>query len=551
MNSSSESKMGPQAAVSTPPTRPKGRIMWAVAIVIVLLVAAVLGAWAAGLFGKKGEEKVLVVAMADNITIMDPSKANWLFGPAAVIYDTLLTRDLEGGYADGLAQTWNYDRTNLTLTLNLKPNIKFHDGTPCDAAAIKWNIEYQAQGLSGYMFAAIESMWAQDAQTLVCNLSYADASLLFQLSNIYSAIMSPTAIQEYGDQYGTGTRVVGSGQFKIAEWVENDHVTVVKNENYSWAPSWMTNRGAAHIDKIIYRIMSDETSRMLAYEGGSVDVLMSVPPYKIQQYQQNTEMRVLTGQGQGLFYLEFNCAKDPWTNASLRRAFGFAINRTEILDTVWHGVGTPALNYLPPILPETNVDPSLNFSYDPAKAETLLAEAGFTDTDSDGWVENSTGELTLHLWTATRTEDISMGEILKDQIEAIGVHVDMAHYEDNALTDMCSNGDQDVALFKDSWPRADILDWLMGSGNVPYPNTAHFNDSVFDDYIAQGYAATNDQEYTAAMTLAHEEALKNGVWAPIIYWDQVHAVHAYVKGWVVHPLGQETVQDMVDVDISK
>jgi ABC-type transport system substrate-binding protein len=526
-------------------------MLLAIVVALVVVVAAIGAAWAFGLFGGEKTEKVLVIAMAEDITVMDPSKANWMFGPACVIYDTLLTRDLDGGYADGLADTWVMDPINLTLLLNLKPNMKFHDGTPCDAEAIKWNIEYQSAGYSGYMFGAIEEVYVIDPETVQFNLSYADASLMFNLSNIYSAIMSPTAVEAAGDDYGVGTNVTGSGPFKILEWVSGDHVTVVKNDDYRWAPSWMENEGPAHIDKIIYRIIPDDTARFLGFESGSIDVLMNVPPFKMEQYDAMDDVSVITGPGQGVFAIEFNCAKAPWDNASLRKAFSYAINRTEIMETVWHGVGTIAPNYLPPILPETNVDPALNFTYDPVKAAALLAEAGYVNSDSDDWVEKGGEELTLNLWTTTRAEDVSMGEILLDQFEAIGVHVSVAHYAQNTLDDLCADGQHDSALFKDSWPRADILDWLLGSGYIPYPNTAQFNDSEFDSLILAGYESTTDAEYTANMIAAHERLLVLGPWAPIIYWDQMHAVHDYVTGWTVHPLGQETVQALVDVDIEK
>lgn len=546
--------MSSPSSTSAPPVRPKGKMMLALVVALVLIIAALAGAWAAGLFGgKEKKEKVLVVGMAEDITIMDPSKANWMFGPADVIYDTLFTRDLEGGYADGLVDTWVMDRDNLTLLMNLKPNMKFHDGTPCDAEAIKWNVEYQGgpDAYSAYMFASIAEVWVIDAVTVQFNLSYADSSLMFNLSNIYSAIMSPAAVQAAGDSYGTGTNVTGSGPFMIQKWIPGESVTVVKNPNYSWAPRWMENRGAAKIDKIIYKIVPDDASRTLAYESGDIDVLMSVPPYKIGQYQARSDTEILSGPGQGVYFLEFNCGMAPWDNVSLRKAFGFMINRTEIVQTVWYGYGEPAPNYLPPILPETNTNPALNFTYDPVRAAELLSIAGYVDSDQNGWVEKHHQELTLRIWTTTRGEDSSMSALLKEQIEECGVHVALSQYDMNTLEDLCSQGDFDSDMGKDSWPRADIMDWLLGSDYIPYPNTAHFSDPVFDDLILQGYAATSDAEYTAAMTAAHERLLELSPWAPIFYWEQIHAVHTWVSGWTVHPLGQETVQDIVDVDINK
>lgn len=558
--------------------KPKSKMLIAVVIVVILLVAAIAGAWAAGLFNKKENqpppEKVLVIAMSSDVQNMDPAKTSAMYGPPGMIYETLIARDLAGNYVPGLATSWKLTNMrgtgyayNATLNLTLKQGVTFHDGTPFNADAVKRIINYYSAADSWvqYEFWSVfgcqnktgwpnQGMWAKDAYTLTLNLTWTDVALVFNLSHLYGSMMSPTALEADGlAHYGTaGNKVVGTGPFILSEWVAHDHITLVKNKNYTWGASWYTNKGPAKIDKVIYRIMPDTAARLVAFESGAVQVLQQVPPNKIQTYLNTDNVTVITGPGQGTYHVEFNCNKTPWTSVPLRMAFAYAINRTQILNTVWHGYGQEGVNYLSPIEPEsTKVPAQYNFTYNVAKSAALFATAGYTDTDSDTWLENSTGdELTLHLWTTNKGEDVLMGELVQSQFQAVGVHVVLTQYQEDALRDKAANGEQEAILFWYSWPRAEILDWHFGTWAAGSSNTGWYMDSVFDGYVTNWTYAETQQQFSDNATAGHIRLLTQAPWAPILFWHQIVAIHNNVKGWYVHPLGQEQVIDITDVDLT-
>lgn len=572
MGTSSEQQKTEIVAPARTPSRPKGTMVWVAVIVVVLIVAGIAGAWAAGLIGGTSDEKVLVIAMSSNVETMDPAKTSAMYGPPGMIYETLITRDLTGAFRPGLAEWWNLNTTDPdhpTFEIRLQQGVTFHDGLPFDTDAVKRIINYYSNNDSWvqYEFAAIygckektgwpdAGIWCKDAYNMVLNLTWADVALQFNLSHLYGSMMGPNALESDGlENYGTvDHKVIGTGPFMLDEWVANDHVTLVKNPDYSWGAPWYENQGAAKIDKIIYRIIPDQAARFAGFESGAIDVLQQVPPNKVQTYIDNpSEYTVFTGPGQGTYHVEFNCQKDPWTNASLRRAFGYAIDRSEILETVWHGFGEEGVNYLSPIEPEsTNVPAEYNYSYDVDKALELFAIAGYTDTDADDWLEDSSGdELTLPLWTTSKGEDVSMSEILLSQFETVGVHVELTQYSENQLRSNAADGAQDAILFWYSWPRAEILDWHFGTWAAGGSNTGWYEDVVFDNYVYNWTIATTEKEFSDNATAAHIRLLTQGPWAPILFWHQIFAVHNYVTGWSVNPLGQEQVIDIVDVDITK
>lgn len=554
----------------------------AVVIVAVLIVAAIAGAWALGLIGKKSTEKVLVIAMSSDIQAMDPGKTSAMYGPAGMIYETLITRDLEGVYHPGLAETYKMDAKNLTFTMHLQSGVKFHDGTEFNSDSVKQLVRWYKMGFVAYEFMAIntssfsmvgselvenvtgnldQGIWCKGPLDVVFNLTFPDVALVFNLSHLYGSVMSPAALWSSGsnetnclNNYGiaTGHKPIGTGPFMLQEWVAGDKVVLIKNKNYSSNMDWYKNKGTAHIDKIIYRVITDEAARFSGFESGDIDVLMQVPPSKVQQYAADSKYTVIEKAGQGTYHIEFNCQKDPWTNASLRRAFGFAIDRAAILNTVWHGYGEEGVNYLSPICPEgRDIPAEYNYSYNPTKATALLANAGWAKAGSSNWVTNSTGhELTLPLWTTTKTEDVQMSEILKSQIEAVGVHVTLRQMAENQIRAECEAGTQDSILFWYSWPRAEILDWHFGSWAVGNPNTGWYSDVVFDNYVTNWTYAPTDAAFSENATLAHERLLTQGGWAPILFWHQIVAVHENVKDFGVSVLGQEQVIDAVDIDIT-
>ncbi|MCU0860143.1 MAG: ABC transporter substrate-binding protein [Thermoplasmata archaeon] len=568
------------AKPASAPARPKSKMLTAVVIVVVLIVAALAGAWAFGLIGGEDEEKVLVIAMSSDVETMNPAQTSAMYGPPGMIYETLIARDLTGAYVPGLAESWNMntdDPDNPTLELTLKEGVMYHDGTPFNTQSVKRTIEWYSQNDSwvSYEFWSIKhnpsywdttdysgwpdsGIWCKDDTHMVLNLTWADVALIFNLSHLYGSMIGPDALWELGvEDYGTSQnwdKVVGTGPFMISEWVAGDHITLVKNENYTWGASWYENKGPAKIDKIIYRVMTDAAARFAGFESGAIDILQQVPPNKVETYQDTDGVELMTGPGQGTYHVEFNCAKAPWNNTDLRLAMAYSIDRSQILDTVWHGVGEEGVNLLSPICPEGSQMPAeYNLTYDLDKAEEHFAAAGFEDIDDDDWLENTTSgeDLTLDLWITDKAEDVSMGEILLTQFEAVGVDVTVTQYQETELRTNAQAGLQEAILFWFSWPRAEILDWHFGGWAVGGSNTAQYSDPVFDEYVVNWTMAETEDEFTDNATAAHIRLLQNAPRAPILFWHQIFAIHDYVDGWYIHPLGQEQVINIVDVDISK
>jgi peptide/nickel transport system substrate-binding protein len=535
---------------------------------VAALMALTALAPVAGVSAQTDVEKVLVIAVSSDIEAMDPAKTSSMVGPPSMIYETLITRDLNGDYADGLAEWWFMNRSDPDqprFEIRLKEGVVFHDGLPFTTDAVRRVINYYAQGDSWvqYMFWSVygcenktgwpdAGIWCKDDYNMALNLTWADVGMEFALSNLYGSMPSPDALEEDGlALYGTPEgQVVGTGPFMLDEWVPGDHVTLVKNPDYTWGFSWYENKGPANIDTVIYRIMPAQNEMFAGFESGAIDVLQQLAPTKIEEYSDYPGVSLVTGPGQGVYHVVFNCMKDPWTSASLRRAAGYSIDRSEVLSTIWRGVGQEGVNYLPPILPESTAVPSdSNYSFDLDMAMGLFADAGYEDTDYDGWLEGPSGELSLELWTVNKGEDFAMGEMVQSQLEDVGIHVTVTMYSETQLATLAASGEHEAILSNYAWPRAEILDWLLGSWAMGGSNIAWYTDPMFDNYVTNWSYAQSLDEYLENATAGHIRLLTEGPWAPILYWDQIFAIHTNVTGWDVNPFGQEHVFNIVDVDL--
>ncbi len=569
-----------------------GVLIFAVVVITLMICTPPLGTLGVG--GERSKElvagassvvlgKTLEIATNSEIETMDPSKTASMRGPAGMVLETLITRDKTGAYQPGLAVSWAWnlsDAAHPRFVLQLRQGVMFQDGTPFNAQAVKDNIMWYKQsspsgeyGWVSYEFAAIDcangttewgdmdkGVWVTDEYSLVLNCTFYDVALEFNLSHLYGSIMSPTAafgsgatLTEAHRSYGTPQHpAVGTGPFMITEWVQGDHVTLSRFDNYSWGFDWYANSGPAHIDRIIYRMMPDDGLRYSAFESGDVDVLTQVAPSKLTAYASTPGISLVTGPGQGVYYVEFNCQKPEWSDPNLRRGIGFAINRSEIVSTAWHGYAEPGVNYIPPVVPEGPLTPApYNYTYNLSEAGFLLATAGWWDRDSDGWMENATySELTLPLATTNKGQDVAMSELLQQQLQAMGVHVSLTQYEQDTLLSLAIAGELNTMLFWYDWPRAEILDWKFGSWAANGgSNTAQYIDPVFDMYVVNWTYAPSPAAYSENVTRAHERLLTMGPWAPVVYWHQLTAIHDYVTGWYLNPMGQEMVFDAVDLDV--
>jgi peptide/nickel transport system substrate-binding protein len=206
---------------------------------------------------------------------------------------------------------------------------------------------------------------------------------------------------------------------------------------------------------------------------------------------------------------------EPFTDLKVRQATALAINQKEILDSIYGGVGLEAHNFLISALPEANVDPKYNISYDPKKSAELFDEAGWK-LGADGVREKDGKKLKVKLWTQSDTEFKRLTEAVQAQLKAVGMDAEITVFDSSAIRDQYKKNEHQLAVRSYNWNNADIIDWFFSGQRLGYPNISMFNDPKAEELNAKAMSGSKTlEERIANFKAYHEYVLSQFPFAPI------------------------------------
>jgi peptide/nickel transport system substrate-binding protein len=472
----------------------------------------------------------LVIGIAKDTDNFDFFKTSWTTNAMYQSTSRLVEYDMNMQYIPGIAERWETSADGLTWTFYLKKGVKFHDGTPVTSKAVKFYFdtvldkETASPSATDYVFA--RQVQTPDDYTIVLKLEKPYPNLLFKMASNYTAIVPPEAYLKYGpkgDQSWGSKNFIGSGPFKLKEWVPNSKTVLERNPDFAWAPKTAKNQGASPIQTITYKVIPDAATQVAELRAGGIDMLLDVPVEQVAQVKQIPNVQVLEKPAFGIGYLGMATDKAPLNNVKLRQAINHALNREGLVKTVFMGVGTPAYGYLPPLVPE-NLEDKEAHKYDVALAKKLVQESGVATP------------IKLTLSTDNKTSHVRMAEAIQAQLKEIGIEANVEQMDNAAYVSYLKAGKQDLFVREYTWNSADILQWFLDKANFPYPNHSRWQDEKTSQLMIDAETAPNlearAQKYKEVQRLLIDQA----VWAPIWYPQRVEAVRTdRVQGYVMHP----------------
>lgn len=329
----------------------------------------------------------------------------------SVVYSNIfegLTRFMsDGSVVPGLAESWEISEDGLVYTFHLHSGVTFHDGTTMDAEDVKFSLDRaraeDSTNAQKALFASISDVTVIDPLTVQITLSEPNGSLLFNLAWGDAVIVAPESIAD------AATHPVGTGAFMFQDWVQGDHIDIVRNPNYWGTP--------ASLETATFSFISDPTAAFAAMMAEDVDVFVGFPaPENVPQFEADPRFQVLVGNTEGETILAMNNGLAPFDNPLVRQAVAHAIDRQAIIDGAMYGQGTPIGTHFAPHNPDY-VDLTALSNYDPARSRELLAEAGFPD--------GFTTTLKLPPPSYARRG----GEIIAAQLRAVGITAEIENQE--------------------------------------------------------------------------------------------------------------------------
>lgn len=343
----------------------------------------------------------LTYALATSPDTLDPHRSGLAVAVRVIrtIFDSLVVQLPDNSIKPWLATSWTISEDGKSYTFKLRQDVKFQDGTPFNAEAVKYNFDRildpaTKAGNAAALLAPYQSSEVIDEYTVKLNLASPSRAFLGNLSQALLGIVSPTAAKKYGDRFGQNP--VGTGPFKFVGWAENSEIKVERNPDYKWAPELVKNEGAPFLDGIAFKIVPEEATRIGSVLSGQVLAAETVPPQNIVSLKNDSKFQLLEANTVGLPYtLFFNLEREPWNEEKARQAVQLAIDVDSIVKTLYLGTYDRAWS---PLTPGTfGYDPSLENSVKPDldKANALLDELGWVK-GADGIRAKDGKKLSLH-----------------------------------------------------------------------------------------------------------------------------------------------------------
>jgi len=426
-----------------------------------------------------------------------------------------------------LAESWEVSKGVIEYTFRLKKNIKFTDGTPFNAEAVKFTFDRLLAINKGpaSRFLNIKTVEVIDDYTVKFILKTPEAPFLNKVACTAGPnIVSPTAVKKHeknGDwaQAWMRNNMVGTGPYKLQEWVSGQHVIIVKNEDY-WG-GWE----GKHLDRIILKITPEYITRKMMLQTGAADMIDYPQAQDLENLEKIPGVVVKTIPTINPHVFEFNYLKEPMRNKKLREAITYAFPYKGVVDIL--GMGTKQLQGpLPSGMWGRNPNLPI-FHQDIPRAKQLLKEAGYKP-----------GELTLSYVHWTGDTERRIAEVFNSNLQKIGINLKMRPITWSAYTAMYQNPNKEDDIFVyEIWTNyADpdaILAFLFES--TTFIQRGYKNPRV--DELLQKARTTPDQEERARYYKEVQKILVDeytGIWA----YEMSSAVpmRDYVKGFVPTPV---------------
>lgn len=450
------------------------------------------------------------------------------------VYDGLVRyRDGTLEVEPALAESWDVSEDGTTYTFKLREGVSFHDGTPLDAEAVKYNFdrmldEEHPEHDTGpfplaFFFSTVDEVTAVDDLTVEFKLSEPYAPFLSNLAYPTGLIVSPAAVKEHEADFGRNPS--GTGPFKFAEWESNAKVVVTRNEDY-WD-------GAPSLEAVVFRPITDANTRVAEMLSGGIDLMVEVPPDNLSQFADDQNFAVYEQAGPHLWFLILNMKEPPFDEKAARQAVNYAIDKQALVENVLQGTAEIAAGPTPPAFAWAYNEELEPYPHDLDRARELLQEAGYDGEEVIFYVtEGGSGML----------DPVAMGTAIQADLAEVGMNVTIETYEWNTFLSQVNpglEGKADMAEMAWMTNDPDTLPYLTLRTEA-FPDEGGFNSGYYsnpevDTILEQARRSTEQEERAALYKQMQEIVHEDAPWAFIANWKQNAVTTAQVENFELQP----------------
>jgi len=450
-----------------------------------------------------------------------------------VVFESLVQLDPGGAARPLLATSWQTSPDGKAWTFKLRDGVKFHDGTPFTADAVKFSFDRvwdkSAGGASGPAFLGpFDRAEVVDRLTVRLHFKKPYPALLDGLETGYLAIVSPAAVQKHGKEFGQ--HPAGTGPYLFESWTRGQQVVLKKNPAYAWAPAHMKHQGPGYVDEIVYRFIPEHQTRLATLEKGEVDLIGRAPGPDVGRLREDKRFVTYLNMFKGaptMFLI--NASKPPTSELAVRQAMLYAINRESVVKAVTFGISTPAYGPLKPsIWPYWKGVESM-YRNDPARARQLLDQAGWKP-GPDGIRVKDGRRLATVVNVKDDPQALDMLQVMQANWKQVGMELEIRPMALAASEDLARKGENGLTFMDWRGTDPDILTLHYHSKNIGGWNMGWFKDPAMDKLLDDAREEMNRAKRQKMYEDAQKYVMEQAATVPLFNQVQPDVAASVVKG---------------------
>lgn len=504
----------------------------------------------------------IIDAMGTEPTNLNPFKATrepemWI---VKLIFEPLFTINPKMEIEPLLVESWKASGDHRTWTIVLKKGIKFHDGTPLNAEAVKFSLEKHMVGSQGKTIRVLDSIGVLDENTVVIKLKESFPILPSILADHAVGMVSPKAFASEG----WGSKVlVGTAPLMFKRWISGDRVILERNPDYKHAPSFVTNKGPAYVDEWIIRFIPEPATLIAELTEGNVDLTKYVTERDVKKVEDNPKTEVFMTPSTSAIFLAINCSSKnkPFDDIRIRRALAHAVNADVVLKAAMAGIGGPLYTPISPSLmgfwKGSETIGKTNTKYDLDLAKKLLDEAGWkVGRDGVRVKDGQPLEVVFLAFSIARYK--RMAEVATPMLQEAGFKVDLKILEAGDLYERVLKGQHDLlatgAVASKGMAADDLVSQLHSSSLGAILQWCHYSNPEMDKLLDKARYDADPKVREQVLKDAQGLAAKEVPVVPIANAMQIFGYKKTLGGvenYVKHPWAIDQVSTFRALELYK
>ncbi len=449
-------------------------------------------------------DETLKIALESNIAGLDPKTTvdRYSGNVYGCIYEPLLTYDENDNIvANSIVESFE-QVDDVTYNFKLVQGIKFHNGDEMKASDVKFSLERGIGTSMNYLVGEIDHVEVLGDYELNIVIKTANGAFLAGLTAVQTGILSEKAVTEAGDNYQLSP--IGSGPYKFVSWEQGVCVTLERNADY--------HGDAPYYKNLVFYEITDSTTRANQLEVGEV-MVAPLAATDVSRFENTPGYQVVKANTFGLIYIGMNYRSENVQDQKVRDAIAYAVDTAAITNATYLGNANVATAILSPNVTYSIADETAPNAYDAEKAKALLAEAGYGE-----------GELKLTLVIDTRSDVTSVGTMLKEYLNQVGIEVEIATGDKATMSGSYYANGTDYDIFVGTWycatpdANSQIVTTFHSSCNGATGGYCWMNRPEMDKMIEDA-RASSDPEVRASLYQQIQETVQSEKWwVPVLYY---------------------------------